>query len=113
MSEDEDKWKKRLSKKGPFFLYKKTFQKYHASSEEVNHYFVIWHDKKTKYGSFHDGMYCRYGVNTLTTLNGDTQFDLWNGQNIDEDIFNEMLKVRNGTSTLPHFSLDEIKNLIW
>lgn len=112
---DEEKWMKRLNRKGPFYLYEQTKQKrYPADTEEVNHYFVIWNDKeKTKYGCFNDKMLCRYGVSTLTVLRGETKFDLWNGQCIDDDVFGEMLKVRNGTSTLPEFKLETIKDLGW
>ncbi len=103
-------WKKRLKRKGPFFLYQEKMDKPYASHEDMKYYYVIWNDgHKTKYGCFYESMPCRYGVVTITVLNGDTKFDLWNGQNIDDDIFDSMLKVRNKESDLPHFNLDELK----
>lgn len=114
-SEDVQKWMKRLNRKGPFYLYKEdVYKPYTSAKEPVKHYFVIWNDKeKTKYGYFYDGMHCRYGVQTCTVLNGNTKFDLWAGHNIDDDIFEAMLKLRNETSELRHFELTEIQDLRW
>jgi hypothetical protein len=121
-------WKKRLNRKGPFYLYKNGTINISrgmytdpddASSEwivkdyRVSSYFCIWNDKhKTKYGYFHDEMATRYGVNTICVLNGDTKFDLWNGSAINDDIFDRMLEVRHDISKLPLFNLDTIKDLI-
>jgi len=106
--EDVQKWMKTLNRKGPFYLYRVSEEK------SINHYFVIWNDKrKTKYGYLSDGMYCRYGIRTICVLNGDTTFDLWNGQAVssEPEIFDEMLKVRNKENTLPIFKLENLKDL--
>src|ERR1700748_3917189 len=89
-------WKKRLNRKGPFYLYEQKLEKRYDWSKEVNFYYVIWNDKhKTKYGFFHDEMATRYGVVTCCVLNGDTKFDLWNGSTINDEIFDRMLEVRH------------------
>lgn len=126
---DVERWMKRLSKKGPFYLYETTpyyssFTPYRVvdgekiESEPVVregfNYFVFWNDGyKTKYGMLRDHMYCRYGIDTICVLNGETKFDLWNGGTINDDIFDRMVEVRNCRSTLPKFELTELKHLSW
>lgn len=125
-NEDVLKWKKRLNKKGPFYLYSKD-TKPHIVYEwdntvkpptridintTKNIYTVIWNDgAKTKLGSLEDWMHCRYGINTWATLKGDTVFDLWNGECVNDESFKAMLEVRHHTSNLPHFSLDTLIGL--
>lgn len=124
MSEDVLKWMKRLNRKGPFYLvrteqttielYDHSVTPYRKYPAPANVYAVIWNDKeKTKFGYFKDYMSCRYGVSTATVLRGETHFDLWNGQCIDEAEFQEMLKVRNHTTTLPQFDLATLVGLTW
>ena len=129
---DVEKWMKRLSKKGPFYLYKTT--PYYSSItpyrmvdgvkvelepvvREGSNYFVIWNDgHKTKYGYVRDHMLCRYGIETCCVLNGETKFDLWNGSTIDDDIFDMMLLVRDPTvedKQMQRFTLDQLKHLSW
>ncbi len=126
---DVEQWMKRLTRKGPFYLLDTKFDTTERWDHSAyNHetktgsvktevprttYWVIWNDKeKTKLGSFCDYMYARYGVATRSVLNGDTPFDLWNGQGIEQATFDEMLKVRNNTSTLPHFDLKTLVGVI-
>ena len=125
INKDISNWKKRLNRKGPFYLYKHSLKdknKAHWDKElsitvidyvyQINSYAVIWNDGyKTKYGYFYDEMATRYGVETCCVLNGDTKFDLWNGSTINDEIFDRMLEVRKGTSQLTHFNLDDIKDL--
>ena len=112
---DVEKWLKRANRKGPFYLYKiEPLVREWLTEQSGNQYYLIWNDKdRTCYGSVHDEMLCRYGFDTITVLKGDTKFDLWNGKCIDDDIFNEMIKVRNGLSTLPMFDLSTINNIGW
>lgn len=103
MMDDIEKWKRRTIKKGPFRLENK--------SKNFNgfKYYLIWNEKdKTKYGYLYDGMYCRYGIKTISVLNGGSMLDLWNGSAIDASIFNEMLKVRNNISSLPDFDINTV-----
>lgn len=118
------KWMKRLNRKGPFYLLSTETEPHtiyrwedgtRIDTETTKQvYCVIWNDKeKTKLGYFQDYMSTRYGVSTRCVLNGDTPFDLWNGQGTTDEEFAEMLKVRQGQSTLPHFDLNTIQGLVW
>lgn len=103
-----DEWLKRTRRKSPFYLYRR------VHSDKGWTYFVIWNEgNKTKYGSLEDGMWTRYGINTCTVLNGETKFDLWQGDQINDDIFDQMLKVRHEESDLPIFEVHTLKNLRW
>lgn len=119
IQDDVVKWKKRLKRKGPFYLVKtEQFDKSFTRSDDVfvekrgTRYYLIWNDGyKTKYGTLEDHMWTRYGIGTICVLNGETRFDLWNGSTINDEIFHAMVKVRNEVSDLPTFDLDELKNL--
>lgn len=111
--QDVQAWMKRLNRKGPFWIYKKELFKHTlydysqspSSSRDVpaQRYYVIWNDgNKTKYGVLSDYMWTRYGIDTQCVLNGDTKFDLWNGQNINDEIFEMMLDVRNDSDNPRH-----------
>lgn len=118
-SDDVKAWMKRLNRKGPFYLIRtEPFDNSVVRPDgEVltrigNNYFVIWNDKeKTKIGCLSDHMYCRYGISTIATLNGDRPHDLWNGSAVSNADFDEMLKVRKGNSSLPTFDLTVLKNI--
>lgn len=117
--EEVAKWMKRLNRKGPFYLlrtepyhYEVTRQDGSLFVKDGTTYVIIWNDgDKTKLGSVHDHMWCRYGVSTRTVLNGDRPHDLWNGAGISDEEFQEMLAVRKNSSTLPIFQLETLKNL--
>lgn len=124
-SNDVQKWMKRLNRKAPFWIYQ--IEKFdHSIYEHVpgkipnvrlvpaNRYYVVWNDgDKTKYGNVSDYMWTRYGISTLCVLNGDTRFDLWNGHNIDDHIFDMMLDVRNDSDN-PRYNQGQfyLENLI-
>lgn len=116
VSDDVAAWAKRLSRKGPFYLFRtepSTHTRYDHSTtpatvSEVpaSIYVVIWNEgEKTKLGALQDYMYCRYGIGTRATLSGDTPYDLWNGHNVDDESFSAMLDVRHGRTKLPEFDL--------
>lgn len=106
-----EKWIKKTKAKGPFYLYAiELVISVSTSNKNDRKYYVIWNEKnKTKYGCFEDGMWCRYGIKTISVLSGDSMLDMWNGSAIDEDIFENMVKVRNLETTLPIFNLDDLK----
>lgn len=112
-------WKKRLRRKGPFYLlrtepyhYEVTRQDGSQLVEDGTSYCVIWNDgHKTKIGWLRDYMLTRYGISTCSVLNGDRPHDLWNGSDIDDDTFAEMLAVRNEVSALPHFDFDQLQHV--
>jgi hypothetical protein len=116
---DVENWKKRLNRKKPFHIYRtEPFDESYVRKDGVHfdrrgtRYYVIWNDgHKTKFGALSDHMTCRYGIETICVLNGDTKFDLWNGHNIDDSIFDEMIKVRNEESELLEFNLDTLIGL--
>ncbi len=110
---DVQAWMKRLNRKGPFWLYKtveteiRTWDYSTKPGTQItvpaNMYYVIWNDgAKTKYGVLSDYMWTRYGIATQCVLNGNTKFDLWKGQNINDMIFEMMLDVRNGSDNPRH-----------
>ncbi len=122
MDEDVIKWRKRLLRKGPFYLLETTdFEqdRYDHSVKPTRHYTVpakaytvIWNDgDKTKIGVLKDYMYCRYGIITQSVLKGDTPFDLWNGSGLSQETFDEMLSVRHNRSTLAIFDFDLLVGL--
>lgn len=110
---DVEKWKKRLNRKGPFYLYERSDYVCRWRPEETGYqYRVIWQDgHKTKIGMLHDHMTCRYGIKTDTVLNGERPHDLWNGVGLSDEEFEAMLAVRKGESTLPLFDLDTLEHL--
>jgi hypothetical protein len=107
-SEDVQKWMKNLNRRGPFYLWETTP---HPNGQS---YIIIWNDgAKTKIGQLHDGLWCRYGINTWSVLNGSRPHDLWNGFGITDDEFEAMLAVREHRSLLPKFKLETLKDLRW
>lgn len=122
--EDVEKWKKRLRRKGPFYLlgtetqtedlYDHTVTPSLKSTVPATLYWVIWNDgEKTKMAAFKDYMWCRYGAQGTVVLNGDTPFDLWNGAGLEQETFDEMLGVRKGTTALSEFDLDTLVGVRW
>lgn len=114
-------WKKRLRRKGPFWLYSQEPYHYEIKRSDgslLTHdgtsYTVIWKDgEKVRIGVLHDWMWCRYGIQTFANLLGERPQDMWNGQNVNDDQFTAMLAVRNGNSALPEFDLDDLRNISW
>lgn len=112
-------WRKRLSRKGPFYLYAKTPYDYVINRSDGSvferhgtRYHLIWNDGlKTKIGSVHDHMSTRYGIATKAAANGDRMLDVWNGGAINEPEFKMMMEVRNGVSSLPKFDLSTLVGL--
>jgi hypothetical protein len=78
IQKDISKWKGRLNRKGPFYLF-----------EAINGiYTVIWQDaEKTKIGTLYDGMFIRYGINTIAVMRGERERDLWNGSAVSDEQF--------------------------
>lgn len=119
MSADTDAWKKRLRRKGPFYLYDVTPYDYIVPrvdgtvyERHGKRYHLIWNDgAKTKIGSVHDHMTTRHGIATKAVANGDRMLDVWQGFAIDEREFSLMMTVRRGACALEEFDLDTLVGL--
>lgn len=117
--DDVDKWKKRLRRKGPFYLLRTepwerswTMSDGTARHQAGNRYIVIWNDKdETKIGALSDHMATRYGVATRAKLFGDRPQDMWNGHKVSDDEFDAMVSVRRGEGKHQEFSLDSLIGL--
>lgn len=116
---DVEKWKKGLSKKGPFFLLRVepwerslTMSDGTPRHQSGNIYVVIWNDKEeTKIGGLSDHMTTRYGIGTRAKLFGERPQDMWNGHKVDDKEFEAMRAVRSGETNLREFRLDELSGL--
>lgn len=119
MSLSVEKWKKRLSRKGPFYLFSQepwsrswTMSDGTPRSQEGMRYVVIWNDgDETKIGGLSDHMATRYGIGTRAKLFGDRPQDMWNGHKVTDEEFEAMCAVRSGAQVYPVFSLDDLKGL--
>lgn len=121
MKDDVQKWMKRLSKKGPFFLLRSEpwtypYSIHDGSTRTGTLYTVIWHDQNkgdVKIGSLHDWMSARYGIQTRAALKGPRPQDMWNGRAVEDGEFEEMLAVWEDRCVLPEFDLTMLKNVSW
>jgi|GEM_PF-3607009 len=114
-----DQWKKRLNRKGPFYLLRtEPWERSWIMSDGTqrhqagNRYIVIWNDKdETKIGALSDHMATRYGIATRAKLFGDSPRDMWNGHKVDDEEFEAMKAVRLGAQGFREFRLDELMGL--
>ena len=105
-----DKWLKKQSKI-EFRLYK--FESVFYAGEYTTGYTVIWKDKhnKVKIGHVYDGMNTRHGIQTFAWLRDGVVWNFSPYNPVDSDQLEAMKKVENGTSELPIFKMDSLKNL--
>lgn len=116
---DVEQWKKRLNRKGPFYLLRTepwerswTMSDGTERHQSGNRYIVIWNDKdETKIGGLSDHMATRYGIGTRAKLFGDRPQDMWNGHKVTDEEFEAMKAIRTGAQGYREFSLDELIGL--
>ena len=126
-------WKKRLNRKGPFYLYtcaqneytdREALPEFWRTKKDGDQpptkygtaYTVFFRDKgKLKIGVLPDGLCCRYGIGTYATLTGTSLSGFWQASNgiLSDQEMLDMIAFAKGELTLPEFSLDNLKDLEW
>jgi len=126
-------WKKRLNRKGPFYLYKTEENEYtdrealpeywrtkkdgdKPPTKKGTAYTVLFRDKgKVKIGVLPDGLCCRYGIATYGTLTGFSMSGFWqsSGGILTDEEMTDMIAFALGEKSLPVFYLDSLKDLEW
>lgn len=123
-------WKRKTKRKADkFYLYKHKNIVYTTTTTKIDEngvcipqngfvYYVMYKENSTgnvKYVTFKDGMYCRYGMNTLAVQRGSEYVHLWQSTIgiITQEEHEVMLRLYNYDEiNYPLFDLDILKDLV-